>query len=124
MTNDIPKLPSNGQPKTDVLLIIKTNKQRIQVTFSCKRSSAKRVSIHQYKAESFIKVLNITDTSLKEAFLKFQECGGFKEMKLKYQTLFEYMKENLSKYNKKLTEWAYSGAGEKGILIFIGQITC
>ncbi len=69
----IKALPSRGKPKTDVLLtIFKTDGAIEHKTFSCKRTSSKTVSAHQYSAESFCQVLNITDEKLKAALFDFQ----------------------------------------------------
>ncbi|WP_297991689.1 MspI family type II restriction endonuclease [Anoxybacillus sp.] len=114
-TNQIEKLETGGQPKTDVKLTIKTNKRSKEVfTFSCKRSSAKYVSIHEYTAESFIEVLGIENEKLKEAFRKLQEVGGFKQLQEQYNDLYKIMESELPKLNKKLAQWAYAGIGGYG----------
>jgi len=52
--SDIPKLPSGGTPKTDVLLKIKTADGIINNTFSCTRSSSKWTSVHKYTVSEYI----------------------------------------------------------------------
>ncbi|MBW7651163.1 MspI family type II restriction endonuclease [Anoxybacillus sp. ST4] len=114
-TDKIPRLETGGQPKTDILLTITTDRRSEEIfTFSCKRSSAKYVSIHEYTAESFIEVLDIKDKKLQEAFLKLQEVGGFTELKKRYDDLYKVMEKELPILNKKLAEWAYAGIGGYG----------
>ncbi|MCG3083820.1 MspI family type II restriction endonuclease [Anoxybacillus sp. LAT_35] len=114
-TNKIPKLETGGQPKTDILLAITTDRRSEEIfTFSCKRSSATYVSIHEYTAESFIEVLGIKDKKLQEAFRKLQEVGGFTKLKERYDDLYKIMETELPKLNKKLAQWAYAGIGGYG----------
>ena len=61
----IGKLPSGGNPKTDVLVeVTNTDGNTAYFTISCKRSSDKVVSVHQYTADTFADVLNKDDESL------------------------------------------------------------
>ncbi|XWN51741.1 MspI family type II restriction endonuclease [Anoxybacillus flavithermus] len=114
-TDKIPKLETGGQPKTDILLAITTDRRSEEIfTFSCKRSSAEYVSIHEYTAESFIKVLGIENQKLKEAFRKLQEVGGFKQLQEQHNDLYKIMETELPKLNKKLAQWAYAGIGGYG----------
>lgn len=114
-TNKIPKLETGGQPKTDILLTVTTDRRSEEIfTFSCKRSSATYVSIHEYTAESFIEVLDIKDKKLQEAFRKLQEVGGFTKLKEQYDDLYKIMENELPNLNKKLAQWAYAGIGGYG----------
>jgi hypothetical protein len=108
----IGQLPSGGSPKTDVLvkIYLANNKDEI-ITISCKRSVAKAVSVHQYKASTFIDVLNDTDISLKNLLTSFQEnpsLSAFGEEKTIQLT------QALEPYLKKLTLWVLAGIGGSG----------
>ncbi len=108
----IGQLPTGGKAKTDVLLTItKTNGTTEKHTFSCKRTSEKRVSAHQYSAKSFCEILKITDEKLKSALFEFQRVGGYTS--LDKETL-EYLIEHLKPYHKDLALWVYGGIGGYG----------
>ncbi len=111
-TSEIPKLPSGGSPKTDVLLeITKPDGTKEDYTFSCKRSSADRVSVHEYTADAFSKVLNPNDTQLKELLNEFQDAGGIRSME---QGRAEELERRLSSYKTKLSQWVLAGIGGEG----------
>lgn len=105
-TADIPKLPSGGTPKTDVLLEVKTNQGREMFTFSCKRSTEKQVSVHEYTAETFSKVLNPDDDLLKKLLVEFQTVGGVKAMK---PESVKQLEDKLRIYNNRLSRWVLGG---------------
>lgn len=110
--NLIGKLPSGGNPKTDVLITITlVNNRKKTYTLSCKRSSDKKVSVHQYKASDFIKVLDKNNTTLSYLLNEFQKnptLESFGEANIIALTA------ELIKYNKKLTLWALGGIGGAG----------
>lgn len=111
-TSDIPKLPSGGSPKTDVLVEINmADGTKTDFTFSCKRSSANRVSVHEYTAEAFSKVLNPTDTILKNLLLEFQSVGGVRSMEDGHA---EELERRLSAYKDRLAKWVLGGIGGEG----------
>lgn len=109
-TTKIQKLPSGGNPKTDVIAIIKyANGKEKHFTISCKKSDAKYVSAHQYNADSFIKTLNIKEESLKEHIRLFQQLGSEKKMREKDESLIETFTNELKPYLIRLCEWVLSG---------------
>ncbi len=111
-TSDIPKLPSGGSPKTDVLVQIKyIDGSNIDYTFSCKRSSANRVSVHEYTAEAFSNVLNPNDAELKDLLNSFQAVGGVRSMEMGQA---EALEKKLSTYLIKLEHWVLGGIGGEG----------
>lgn len=111
-TSDIPKLPSGGSPKTDVLLEVrKVDGTKEDFTFSCKRSSADRVSVHEYTAEAFSKVLNPEDEELRELLIEFQSVGGVRSMDPDSASSLE---KRLSAYRDKLSKWVLGGIGGEG----------
>lgn len=109
--SDIPKLPSGGQPKTDVLLYAETAQGIRNYTFSCKRSNSSWVSVHEYTADAFARVLNPDDTHLKELLYEFQQAGGAKAMGVQKSEEFE---ECIKKYSDVLSRWVIGGAGGEG----------
>ena len=110
-TSDIPKLPSGGSPKTDVLVKIRLISGEKIYTFSCKRSSAECVSVHEYTAESFSKVLNPEDMELKRLLQKFQDVGGVRAMG---EVQAKELEERLVVYKKALCKWVLGGIGGEG----------
>ena len=111
-TSNIPKLPSGGSPKTDVLLEVrKVDGTKEDFTFSCKRSSADRVSVHEYTAEAFSKVLNPNDEELKKLLSEFQAVGGVRSMKPDSASSLE---KKLTAYRDRLSKWVLGGIGGEG----------
>lgn len=110
-TSDIPKLPSGGPPKTDVLLSVETVQGIKNYTFSCKRSNSSWVSVHEYTADAFARVLNPDDIHLKELLHEFQHAGGAKAMGVQKSGEFE---ECIKRYSDVLSMWVIGGAGGEG----------
>ena len=111
-TSDIPKLPSGGSPKTDVLVELNmSDGSKVDYTFSCKRSSANRVSVHEYTADAFSKVLNPDDNELKDLLFEFQSVGGVRSMEAAHA---EDLEKRLSAYGTKLAKWVLGGIGGEG----------
>lgn len=74
-------LPSGGPPKTDILVEINYDDGTTsQKTISCKRSSATNVSVAQFPAETYARVLDPGNQELKELLLEFQACGNRRDM--------------------------------------------
>lgn len=108
----IGKLPSGGNPKTDVLVTVYYNDDNAKnYTISCKRSSDKSVSIHQYNADSFADVLDKENTRLRELLNLFQECGNLKDFGVDN---ISRLTQELIPYNEKLALWALGGIGGDG----------
>ena len=110
---EIGLLPSGGSPKTDVLVKIQClDSNEIIQTISCKRTSADRVSVHQYSADTFATVLDETNDNLKRLLRIFQEKGAVRDRQGN-----RYMSEEdetalislLAPLNAKLTEWVVGG---------------
>lgn len=111
-TSDIPKLPSGGSPKTDVLVEVNmSDGSKMDYTFSCKRSSANRVSVHEYTADAFSNVLNPQDTELRELLTEFQSVGGVRSMA---PDRAEALEKRLASYSLKLSKWVMAGIGGEG----------
>ena len=104
---EIGKLPTGGNPKTDVLLTVEYEGGKNEVfTFSCKRSESKNVTVHEYKADDFADVLNKDDEKLRNLLKGFQESGSLSEFgKENCKALEEVIKP----YNLRLTEWVIGG---------------
>ncbi len=108
----IKRLPSGGNPKTDVLVTVTlSDDTNVSYTISCKRSSAKEVSIHDYTAEQFAYVLDPNNTELLTLLEGFQAAGS----------MTDFGEENCSRltkvlapYIEKLTKWVIGGQGGEG----------
>lgn len=110
-TSKIEKLPSGGQPKTDILVTVHYNDSSSNFTISCKRSSSKVVSVHQYSANSFSDVLNPKDKELMTLLKIFQSYGNLTDFGEKNKTdLTTYIKP----YRKELAYWVFGGIGGEG----------
>ncbi len=110
-TSNIPKLPSGGSPKTDVLVIIETINGKVDFAISCKRSSADSVTVHEYTADAFASVLNPADKELRDLLIDFQTVGGVRSME---SVKAEQLRQKLSGYNDKLCKWVLAGIGGEG----------
>ena len=111
--SEIGLLPSGGPAKTDVLVHVYTtdNPEGDIYTISCKRSHGSSVSVHQYNADTFSRVLDPSNKELKELLTLFQRCGNMRDMgteKVKRLT------ELLSPYIDTLSLWALGGNGGDG----------
>jgi hypothetical protein len=105
-------LPSGGNPKTDVLVWVKFWDGRTHnYTISCKRSSEKSVSVHQYNADKFADVLDKDNEHLRTLLKKFQECGNVRDFGEENNN---ELTKILKPYVEKLSLWALGGQGGDG----------
>lgn len=110
--NRIGRLPSGGNPKTDVLVTVYYNDDNTKnYTISCKRSSDNSVSIHQYNADSFADVLDKENTRLRELLNLFQERGNLRDFG---EDNISRLTQELIPYTEKLALWALGGIGGDG----------
>ena len=112
-TSKIKRLPSKGPAKTDVLLkVINADDLPIElITFSCKRTSKKLVTVHEYSASDFSKVLNEEDRALADLLEVFQKSGGIRAFN-EENTL--KLTAALKPYYDKLCKWVLGGIGGYG----------
>lgn len=105
----IGRLPSGGNPKTDVLVTVKyTNNETEYYTISCKRSSEDKVSVHQYTADAFADVLDKENDKLRRMLKLFQDCANLRDMG---KENVDSLTECLAPYTKKLLMWVLGGFG-------------
>jgi hypothetical protein len=105
-------LPSGGNPKTDVLAWVKfLDGSTHNYTISCKRSSEKSVSVHQYNADKFADVLDKDNAHLRTLLKEFQECGNVRDFGEKNNN---ELTKILKPYVEKLSLWALGGQGGDG----------
>ena len=109
-TRNIPRLESNGMPKTDVLLTVNTSDGLKKFTFSCKRCTLDSVAVHEYSAKQFVEVLGIKERELIDAIYNFQSVGSRKNMKPEFVNV---MNEKMKLYNNSLAKWVFSGTGNE-----------
>ena len=108
----IGKLPSGGNPKTDVLVTVSFKDHTEKTyTISCKRSSADKVSIHDYTADKFASVLDPSNTELKDLLNDFQNAGGPKRLG---EEKCDRLTSVIKPYIEKLSKWALGGHGGDG----------
>jgi hypothetical protein len=106
-TTNVPRLPSGGSPKTDIILtVFYKNKNQKKINISCKKTTAKSVSYHEYSANDFIKVLEITEKKLKELLIKHQNDGSANSFTNEER---QYFKITIQKYKYRLWEWVILG---------------
>lgn len=107
-------LPSGGPAKTDVLVTVAyedgTSKH---FTISCKRTKdpKKKISVHQYSADSFANVLDPTDTEFQRVLNSFQTCGNKKDMN---SADIQLLENKLQPLIPDLCHWALGGIGGEG----------
>lgn len=108
----IGKLPSGGNPKTDVLVTISfTDASTRNFTISCKRSSDRVVSVHQYTADAFAEVLDPNDTDLRNLLNEFQRNPTLTTYGTDNCTALE---EALTPHLDALSMWVLGGFGGDG----------
>ena len=110
-TCDVPRLPSGGKAKTDILVTVDTFTGEYTFTYSCKKSGSNWVSAHEYSADQFVDVLGIDEPDLIAALKEFQAKGSIEKLS---KTSFEVLSRKLPKYNKKLNKWVLGGIGGQG----------
>lgn len=111
-TCDIKPLPSGGPPKTDILITTYHQSQVVhQYAISCKNSTSKAVSVHQYSADQFADVLDHNNEELRELLKLFQTCGNRKDMGEENALRLESL---LAPHLKELCKWALAGIGGEG----------
>jgi len=111
-TTDIPKLPNNGSPKTDVLLRATTSRGDRIATFSLKSTSNRVVSVHDYTAEAFSEVLDPSNKRLRILLLEYQSTGNARDMPTGDA---EALEKELKPYHEKLNKWVFTGEGAPGV---------
>lgn len=108
----IGKLPSGGNPKTDILITVHYNDNSTDTyTISCKRSSSNSVSVHQYNANTFSNVLNPNDATLRKLLNQFQIYGNMRDFGVANCIALE---KALTPYLEKLSMWVLGGFGGEG----------
>lgn len=110
-TNDVPRLPSGGKAKTDILVTVDTFDGEYTFTYSCKKSGSDWVSVHEYSAEQFVEALGIDEPDLVVALNDFQTVGTIERLP---KPSFEALSRRLSVYNEKLNKWVLGGIGGQG----------
>ena len=110
-TNTVKKLANGSNAKTDVIVKIETKEHFLLETISIKNTTRSSVSCHDYRAEDFIRVLNIKGQRLAQYFNYYQEFGSHKSLiaglPSEYSTdEFELL---LQPYADVLVEWALTG---------------
>lgn len=110
-TNDIPKLPSGGKAKTDVLVTVDTFDGEYTFTYSCKKTGSDWVSAHEYTASQFVEALDIQEPELISALNDFQVAGSIEKMP---KASYEAMSKRMVAYYDRLNKWVLGGVGGQG----------
>lgn len=109
----IGRLPSGGNPKTDVLVKVTDISNAINnYTISCKRSSEQSVSVHQYDADVFAEVIDKDNTKLRVLLETFQDCGNLRDFG---DDNTRQLTIELEPYVKKLSMWVLGGQYGAGL---------
>ncbi len=108
----IGKLPSGGNPKTDVLVTVENvDGTTSTYTISCKRSSDTSVSVHQYTADAFADVLDKQNKRLRHLLKLFQESGSLAAFG---ESNCAALTDEIRPYVDKLSLWVLGGQGGDG----------
>jgi len=110
-TVKIPKLPTGGSPKTDVLITVCYEESKETFGISCKRTSEVKVSVHQYNADSFANVLDANNENLRCLLNGFQAAANMRDFG---EENCEALTKALDPYAKKLFMWVLGGIGGEG----------
>lgn len=103
---EIGRLPSGGNPKTDILIYAECEDITHIYGISCKRSSDASVSVHQYTANAFADVLNPEDSELRILLNEFQKHGNLRDFG---EANCSRLTEVLKPYRRKLAKWVLGG---------------
>lgn len=107
----IGNLVTSGKPKTDIIVTVKSVNDSIDYyTISCKKTSEKSVSVHQYSADSFADVLDDNNNILRSLLLEFQKVGNLRDFGDENKKL---LSKEIKPYLKHLVEWVIGGNGGK-----------
>lgn len=111
-TNKVPSLRSGGNPKTDILLKIKTTsgKEFIE-TLSIKNTQKPKVSCHDYSVVDFIRVLKCENTKLAAYLSHFQKHPSYRDFE-KHLSDGDSIKEFVELLREKeivFNEWVLMG---------------
>ncbi|MCH5283884.1 MAG: MspI family type II restriction endonuclease [Treponema sp.] len=102
-------LQTSGSPKTDIIVTVLALNNEVKLfTISCKKTSAKSVSVHQYTADAFADVLDKSNENLRSLLRKFQEAGNLRDFGIDNA---ELLKNELRPHLKKLVRWVIGGYG-------------
>lgn len=106
-TTDVPRRPTNGSSKADVIATIHlANGNKVVLPISCKASTARRVSIAEFDVDTIGKEVGISDPICLHLLRKFQDDGSAKN--------FSRIERNelaarLSPIKRKFVRWALTG---------------
>lgn len=103
---EIGRLPSGGNPKTDILIYAHCEDVSRILGISCKRSSNTFVSVHQYTADAFANVLDPEDKELRLLLNNFQRFGNLRDFG---EENCARLTEAMRPYRQKLAEWVLGG---------------
>jgi len=106
-SNDIPPLDSGGSPKADVCFDLAYEGKNESFSISSKRSSARRVTVHEYSAATFVDALGIEDRSVIRALEAFQNEGAVTKIS---ESTAEVITAWMSAHVDELLTWVISGA--------------
>lgn len=99
-----------GNPKTDVVARAYFDNGTMRtLTFSVKNTSQRRVSVHEYPADTFADVLDPANDRLRAALRSFQRAGSMQKMT---QQERDALTRELKPYLFQLDRWVFGGHGD------------
>ncbi|MBS5931495.1 MAG: MspI family type II restriction endonuclease [Clostridiales bacterium] len=118
----IPKLPTyiykdgttkrGGNAKTDLILIATfQDNTRHTYTFSCKSTTKKDITVHQFPPKYCIELLNIVETDTQQLLDDYISSGGPTKFDNSKSLLLE---QRLKPYLLPFTKWALHGSNKDG----------
>ena len=113
-TTAVEALSSGGAPKTDLILTLNLiDKSVMKIRFSCKISSCRSVTFHEYSAAEFIKVLSPLTKKAQDLIVKHQADGSA----INFSTAEKEVLRDELKGAKtiKLIEWVILGMHHLGV---------
>lgn len=113
--NSVPLLRNGGNPKTDLIVRVRTSLEEFKLKFSIKNTTQGQVSCQERNAEDFIKVLGLNDHDRLASYLRaFQKYGSWQDL-LASNASFSVNDFHLcySPHRERLAEWALMGLWEK-----------
>lgn len=113
-TNIVPKRPSGGNSKTDVILKLSLSNGNIRkIPLSIKQTSVAKVAFAEYDVHTICSEVGITDTRLIELMLKHQSDASAKYFTSDEK---EELTNLLSTYAERLIRWIVTMTPEESLI--------
>jgi len=104
-----------GHPKTDLLLtVVFLDRTTKEFTISCKSSTKKTVSVHQFPPKYGVEILDMKENDSQQLLEDYVASGGPKNFMKQDSGKAKLLAQRLSDYRDELSVWALKGTEKDG----------